>query len=305
MSEVSLVIYSLTIRKKRTRNNLKLSDVVSVDGLSFQQVLKNELMRLKRQTASFGDKRVRLNTSESGNSLIEDGENLFGILKYGFHGDKSEIEDDDGELLFEKERNHTDFIQMFFSAFLDENRYENFLIFSTYKKAGIKTVFTNFLLSRVSPQFEDYTFRILPYWPEQLVDSYRKGKVEYVTFKSRKPLKDAADIRFDSAEGGEFEVITTIKRVKPKKGEKRGLFDFRMTETLKIQDLTSDESVYSASVGVKHKGHTRGIRVGGYGGHAPAHDMKINPREDYDEKDNLKLTCYKREADRVSQLWDL
>lgn len=302
---ISLVVYSLTIKKKRTVQKLKLDDVIGSDGDRFLDVLRMELGNLSLKARAYGDKRIRLNEIDDVGLQSGDYNDVFGMLKYGFHGDKSEIEDDRGTLLFEKERNHTDFIQMFFAAMLDPDRVDNYLIFSTYKKAGIKTVFSKFIQEKVGSKFEEYTIQILPYWPRQMIDMYKTGNVEYVTFKSRKPLRDAADIRFDSEGDQEFEVITTIKKVRPKKGERRARFGFNMRENIKIQDLTSDESVYSASIGVKHKGHVRGIRVGSYGGHAPAHDVNFHPKRDFDDDGNVKFQAYKREAEALFDLWDL
>jgi len=58
-------------------------------------------------------------------------------------------------------------------------------------------------------------------------------------------------------------------------------------------------------VGVKHKGHVRGIHIGSAGGHPPAHDIDLIPVEDYDEEGHPLHEALTRESDKLVSNWDL
>lgn len=314
MAEHRLVIYSLRVRRRDNRAEVLPANVIDAEsGLQLVAVLEDELLNLHYSPLDLGSRKLKIWTEPNPPKdplLNRNGRSTYGQCRYGYHGDVSEVEDKNDKVVFNKDGTHTEYVPMFFSFYVNSPNERGYLILQTTGKSGIKTVIEVFLRNRVFSKFKDYVFSVKPYWPPQLLEQYRKGKATYVELQSRKVASDVTDVKFLKEADGMYEVTTRIRPVKNRGRAKReveaiGQIQKTGEENLKISDLTNDEDVYAAKIGVKVGDIERSLYVGGIGGHPPANDINLKAVNDFTPKGHPKLSAMKREADKVVEIWDL
>lgn len=250
-NQYSLVIYEIRATLRNTFEEIGLQDIENDEGLVLDQI-RSAIANSKTEKFLHLNRRLLVNSHPESNDvdLIDCERSISAVLKYGFFGDISDIEDDTDNLVFQKDGSHTEYIPMFAGFYAKSEDHKSYLVLSTYGKSGIKTVLSNFLYSKIFKKFSNYTFRIVPFWPSEAKDAFYKSDVEAVTITSLKSFKDSSDYKLAEA-NQDYEVTTQYRKVKKsKKSYKRAKMKISKEIRDDVKNFTDDPDVLDVELTV-------------------------------------------------------
>jgi len=305
MSNYALVTYSLKIRRRRSSDLLIPNNVINGDGEVLSNVLRESLQGLLTTKFSLKSRRLLLSSNNGSADIIEDDRCVSGMLRYGFYGDISDIENDKDVIVFKKDGTHTEYVDMFAGLYIKSESQLPYLVLSTYGKAGIKTVLLAYLQKTVFAKFPDFVFQLLPFWPAGLRDAYLKSDVNAVTITSYKKFKDSSDYKFVDSEET-YEVVTQIRKIKETKkgGYQRTSMSIDEKMRKNAEDFTSSDEVQNVELSVMFNGRQRTLSVSKTGGHAPALPARFESVNDM-VGGIPTHRAFKRESDQLITEWNI
>jgi hypothetical protein len=267
--------------------------------------MRESLNGLLTTKFSLQSRRLLLSSNGSSPDTLEDARCISGMVRYGFYGDISDIENDKDIVVFKKDGTHTEYVDMFAGLYIKSETQLPYLVLSTYGKAGIKTVLNAYLNKTVFSKFPEFVFQIRPFWPAGLRDAYLKSDVSAVTITSYKKFKDSSDYKFVDSEEM-YEVVTQIRKIKETKKGGYQRTSMSIDEKLRnnAEGFTSSDEVQNIELSVNFNGSQRTLSVSKGGGHAPSLPARFESMGDL--VDGVPThRAFKRESDKLITEWNI
>ena len=305
MSKYSLVTYSLNIRRRRQKGKQTPNNTVNEHGEILTDVLRDAFIYLHSKKFTCKTRRLLVKNNKGNADLNEDKRCISAMLRYGFFGDVSDIENDKDIVVFKKDGTHTEYVEMFAGLYIKSDTQLPYIVLSTYGNAGIKTVFNAYLNSKVFSKFPEYVFEIRPFWPAGLREAYLKSDVNAVTITAYKKFRDSSEFKFVDSEDT-YEVITQIRKIKETKkgGFQRTSMSIDESIRKNAKDFTGSDGVQNIELSVNFNGRQRTLSVSKSGGHAPALPATFETLGDI--KDGAPThKAFKRESDNMIVEWNI
>ncbi len=201
MAKVSLVGYSIRIRRARTKDYLNLyrfdgnSDLFDV----FKQYFSNSTNGPNSQYAvedvpNTDNKTISIGTvSDTGRRMLE------GVIRTGDYGYKTPIVNRQSKRLsYTRDTEDTELAPLYFLLYVPDKGdvpLENMgiAVFQRFRKNGLKGVFVAHFSHYFEQRFPDYTVEMIPLTPEEVISSFEKGEIKSAKLISHSLTGDLAD----------------------------------------------------------------------------------------------------------------
>lgn len=142
-----------------------------------------------------------------------------GWFKVGRSGYGSDIHDEEGEKVFKREKNHTEFIPLYFQLWAPKKDSDvAILILQSFDKFSVKTHVNDKLLKKFVDLHPEYLLLLMRLFDvKQAKHALRHSPIRKVRFIQKKVPKDQADKLRDGAGsyGGELELVLKTKGDNP------------------------------------------------------------------------------------------
>ena len=203
MSKVSLVGYSIRIRRAGTKNNyLNLyrfdgnSDLFDVFKQYFSKYSTNgsNSQYAVEDVPNTDNKTISIGTVSNAGSRM-----LKGVIRTGDYGYKTPIVNHQSKRLsYTRDTEDTELAPLYFLLYVPEKGdipLENMgiAVFQRFRKNGLKGVFVAHFSNYFAQQFPDYTVEMVPLTPEEVISSFEKGDIKSAQLISHTLTGDLAD----------------------------------------------------------------------------------------------------------------
>ena len=201
-AKVSLVGYSIRIRRSRTRNYL---DLYRFDGNSDLFDVFNQYFSIHSTRGPNGQYAVEdVPSTDKKTISIETVRNasrrmLEGVIRTGDYGYKTPIVNHQSKRLsYTRDTEDTELAPLYFLLYVPEKGdvpLENMgiAVFQRFRKNGLKGVFVAHFSRYFEQQFPDYTIEMIPLTPEEVISSFKKGVIKSAQLISHSLTGDLAD----------------------------------------------------------------------------------------------------------------
>lgn len=201
MTKVSLVGYSIKIRKKRSKEYVDLysfegtTDLLSVFNQYFDKYSNKDSNNeyLVQDVPNTDNKTISIEFVQEKNRTIQ------GIIRTGDFGYSTPIVNHEShQLSYTKNKDDTELAPLSFLLYIPNKgdvplEKMGIAIFQRFRKSGLKGVFQSHFQNFFEHDFPDYTLEMIPIIPEEVVSAFKNGVIKSAQLISHSLPSDIAD----------------------------------------------------------------------------------------------------------------
>ncbi len=210
MNRISLVAYSIRVRRKRTSYFLKLRDI---DGVDLFSCLKHWTKPTESQMANFEESKQVMDFSEQ--DVLEKRETVTGIVETGEYGFESKLFDvKKRKIAYKRTVDDAEVLPFYFQIFAP-NEEIGIVVFQRFGNLGISSVFRKWFRSQIDSVSSEFTVDMDPLIPDEYFRAIlTRGDLSTITFRKLTVPSDIADridpVYLDPQEA-KYEIIVKSK----------------------------------------------------------------------------------------------
>lgn len=195
MAKISLAGYSITIRKKHSKEILPWNGFNGADSLD---VLFRKYIERWSNYTSDNDKKVIINLKKA----FSDDSKFYGIIETGEWGFESTLVDiDTKEVSYNRKATEAEMLPFFFVIGYPNKHKEGILILERFGTLGIRKALGDFINTEFQKENPEYIIDFNSLVMEEVADSYlREGRILKIHFISHKIPSDICDLVANGSE---------------------------------------------------------------------------------------------------------